>query len=283
MRNDGNEIALRVIGSILDAARPFSISIEGKNVACTVGRAAAGPWPEKGVKNVARPAGGLWLAPVDVTCDWTGGRCVFRFEAAVAGGEKYAQDVAALVRLRDRYQQLVWFNLGSPLQKLQDGERLPLRLGITLAKRKTTVAPVVADRLNEAARTLLDASTLERLSPWSALGGHVEVPSGALAPEPGEVFQRFIHVALMKLDFIDRDPRAKERGAPLVDIGRWELRAEELPGADEDADDDEEEEGEPDADGRRYWAGGFGEAARLRQFLDGLRISPIVITRFAAS
>ena len=95
---------------------------------------------------------------MDVTCEWAGGRCVLRFEATTAGAGKYAKDLAALVRLKERYQQVVWFNLGSRIQRLQDGDRLPVRLGVSLAKRKTTVAPAVAERPRQSERRATMAS-----------------------------------------------------------------------------------------------------------------------------
>ncbi|HZU82384.1 MAG TPA: hypothetical protein VE987_05690, partial [Polyangiaceae bacterium] len=38
MRNDANDIALRAVKNMLDAARPFNVVIDGKEVVCTTKR-----------------------------------------------------------------------------------------------------------------------------------------------------------------------------------------------------------------------------------------------------
>ncbi|MCC6556806.1 MAG: AAA family ATPase [Polyangiaceae bacterium] len=219
MRTDANEIALSALQSILDAAKPFEIEINGTKVTATTARPTPDAWPAGGIKNVAPPADGRMLAPVDVACVWNGGKCVLRFDVAIAGGS-YKGQVAARVRPVGRNQQIVWFNLGSRLEDRSDGDLLSVDLGVTTAKRKTTLAPAISERLNQAARALLAGTDLPK-SGSGARACQIEVPSGAVLPSPAEAFQRFLHVALLKLDFIDLGERAKERGKPLVDITQW--------------------------------------------------------------
>jgi hypothetical protein len=222
MRTDANQIALEALKSIFDAAKPFEVEIDGTKVTCTTARPEPEPWPAGGIKNVPRPANGLLPAPVDVTCDWKTGKCVLRFEVALAGG-RYDGDVSALVHPVGRSQQIVWFTLGTRIQLLEDGDKLLVKLGVAVGKRKTTIAADVAERLNEALRSLLDKSGLPKSTTWSALACHVEVPSAVVGPSPEEAFRRFLHVALLKLEFIDRGPRAKDRIKPLVDITKWDI------------------------------------------------------------
>jgi hypothetical protein len=219
MRPAANEIALRALQSIFDAAKPFEVEINGTKVTGTVARPTPDAWPVGAIKNVTPPADGRMLAPVDVTCVWNGGKCVLRFDVAIAGGS-YKGSVAARVRPLGRHQQIVWFTLGSRLDDLSDGEVLSVDLGVTTAKRKTTLAPAVSERLNEAARSLLAGTDLPK-SGAGARACQIEVPSGAVLPSPADAFQRFLHVALLKLDFIDLGERAKERGTPLVDITKF--------------------------------------------------------------
>ncbi|MBI2392026.1 MAG: AAA family ATPase [Deltaproteobacteria bacterium] len=267
-RPDANQIALRALKNILDAAAPFEVEIDGVKVTCAVERLPPEPWPAGGPKDVASPGGdGRWLAPVEVHCTWSGGQCQLRFEASWAKGGPYDQRIAALVRLRDRPQQLVWLNVGLAIGDVADGSSLRMKLGVSTAKRKVTVPPDVAARLNDAAKALLAKSGLPVVSAWRADAGEIEVPSGDILPSAQVAFQRFIHVALLKLDFIDRGPKAKDR-SKLVDLGRWALDADALP-AFEDAEDEEEQAPARPADDRtrRYWAGGFGEPARLQEFV----------------
>ncbi|HJK91189.1 MAG TPA: RHS repeat-associated core domain-containing protein [Polyangiaceae bacterium LLY-WYZ-15_(1-7)] len=83
----------------------------------------------------------------------------------------------------------------------------------------------------------------------------------SLRPDPAQVFQRLVHLALLKLDFISRGPEARDRGAPLIDVTPF-TRADEGVDSSSDAADNDEE-------GRQYWAGGFGEEERLERFLEG--------------
>ncbi|MFO0591811.1 MAG: AAA family ATPase [Polyangiaceae bacterium] len=220
VRTDANEIALRAIGAILDAAKPFEVDIDGTKVTCTITRRAPEPWPAAGIKHASPPADGRWPAAVEVACAWEGGKCLLRFEAAVASGGRYDQDVAALVRLAERPQQVVWFNMGARIQSLEDGAQLHVKLGVTLAKRKETTPRAEADRLNEAVMSLLGKSGLPSFGLGGAEGCVIDIPSGKVSPSPEEAFRRFIHVALLKLDFIDLDERAKARGKPLFDISK---------------------------------------------------------------
>ncbi len=217
MRADANEIALRAVRSILDAAKQFEVEIEGAKVTCTPTPAKQDPWPAPAVRGL--PAAGEWPRAVDVNCQWNGGSCVLRFEATVARGGRYDQDVAAVVRIKDRpQQQVVWKNLGTPIGKLaEDGS---LRVKLDLSCRK----PIAADmstRITEAEKELLAKSDVPTFGGSGAEGCIIDIPSGAVTPTPAEAFRRFLYVALMKLDFIDLDERAKERGKPLIDITKW--------------------------------------------------------------
>jgi hypothetical protein len=248
MRDDAQQIALVAVENILDGARSFEVTVDGTKVTCSAVRAAAEPWPEGGVKNIPRPANGLWPAPVDVTCVWQGGKCTLRMEAALSGSGRYKGDVAIQVRPVDRGQQIVWFNLGARVQELEDGEKLPVNLGTSTAKRKKTSAPDASDRLNKAARTLLLQSGLPTTgkAKASAQACIIHIPEGTIEPSAGDAFQSFFHVALLKLDFIDRGEAAKARGKPLIDISKLGIDEKAIVDA-TGTEDDDDEESEDDA------------------------------------
>jgi hypothetical protein len=265
---NANEIALQVIENILDVqADRFDVEVDGKLVRCTITRAPAESWPSSGIKEATPPASGLLPAPVDVACDWGKGKCTLRFRVALAKSKPYVGDVALLVHPEGRSsQQIVWYNFGANIRKAKS-DRLPVLLGVATAKRKTTVSPPLAERLNEAARTLLRGSRLPLIKN-SAQACEVSLPSANVYPSADEAFRHFLQVALIKLDFIDRGPPAKARGEPLVDISRWNLEKIDFSILDEVEDDDDEGDGSPPG-ARRYWAGGFGEPAWLQQYLAG--------------
>ena len=248
MRTDANEIALRAMRAILGAAgETFDLHIDGTKIPCTTTRRPEQLWPARGIKQVPPPADGRWPAAVEVTCAWEGGKGVLLFKAAPGTG-KYPQDIGAQVRLADRSQTLVWANLRSPILPLEDGDQAHIELSLSLSKRKKTVPPPVAGRLNSELRTLLSKSRLPIISAATAEGCVIDIPSGNVLPSPEEAFRRFIHVALLKLDFIDLDERAKARGKPLVDVTKWGVDKKTIAADAEDADESESAEEPSDED-----------------------------------
>lgn len=271
MRSDANEIALRAIASILAGAKPLEFDIDGTRVTCSPSPAKQVPWP---TGNRELPATGTWPRAVNIGCVWEGGECVLRFEAAIVSGSRYAQDIGATVLLADRPQQrIVWRNFGTPIRKrTEDG---PWRVKLDLSCRKS-IPPELSRRITEAEEKLLEQSRIPTLGGAGADGGSVMIPSGEVTPSPEEVFKRFVHVALLKLDFIDLDPRAKERGKPLIDISRWGIDRNALikadaavveakPSGNDDDDDIEAERGEIPLNLILYGPPGTGKTFELRR------------------
>jgi hypothetical protein len=51
MRNDANDVALRALRNILDAAQSSDVVVAGKEVSCSTARQAADPWPVDALKS----------------------------------------------------------------------------------------------------------------------------------------------------------------------------------------------------------------------------------------
>lgn len=263
-------VALQAIRSIIEAASPCVLTVDETAVQCEV----------KLVADVAQngaPPGAPWPQAAEISCRWPGGLCDLRMSAAIARSE-YAGAPALRVTLATRSRLLVWSNFGTPLAKLEVGQRMPVVLGVAIHKRKHTLTEGLAERSKNALQTLLKNADIPKQTPLTALAGEVDASSGAVLPTPAEVFRRFVLVALLKLELIDTSLKARERGTPLVNLARWGLSARALgenmepEGADGEAD-DVEAAGEPGSPGASsgtpaYWAGGFGENARLRDFLE---------------
>lgn len=267
MRADAHKISLRAIRSLLAGARPLEIQIGDTRVTCTVSPAPPVPWPASVAGLVIAEDGPEWPRGVIVDCAWPEGRCRLVVDLYAWTNSKYLHDLC--IRLRtDKGREVVFVNVTNELKELEDGDRAKLEARFFVTKRKSHLAPEVAERLNAGMRGVLADSKLPIVGESTAELCEVEVPSGALLPDPEVAFRRLVHIALLKLDFLDRK-RTRERGKPLVDLARWLTAPEQLAAAPEEEED--ERDGE-DGDGngpRQYWAGGFTDGDRLEKFLAG--------------
>jgi hypothetical protein len=133
---------------------------------------------------------------------------------------------------------------------LEDGDTVKVHASVSTFKRRKSVDPELGSRLNVAMRKLLDESALPRVAASTAEICAIEVPSGAVASGADVAFRRLVQVALLKIEFVDRGPKAKERGRPIIDLQRWGIDLEELATSD-DGDGDDESEGGPQVLGGR--------------------------------
>lgn len=271
MRADANKIALRAARTILEGARPFDLTVAGVNVTCAVSRAAPRPWPEKGVQGLESASDGPWPDAVDVECRWADGRVWLQVQADhVKRNDRYRHNVGIRVRVRDGSRTLVWITVPPLIGDAEDTTTIKVPASVSTFQRRADASPELGTQLNAALRELLVDAGLPLISASVAEVGEVEVPSGAVVSGAEEAFRRLVHLALLKLDFVARGPKAKDRGRPLIDLDRWGIGADALAHAAE-VDDDEDEDASDEAPSgeRRYWAGGFGEPQRLQEFIAG--------------
>jgi hypothetical protein len=243
-----NRIALQAVRSILDAAHPFEVVVNGARVTCTVGRGSPPAFPAT-ARGLDQGQDGPWPPEVLVQCAWEGGACTIRTGCRATTYFWKDGEVALELELGERHQQLVWYTLGREFEGIE-ASSVPFELGVSIAKRGETLPKEVQKRLNEASGKILAGSGLPMVSRARAKLFDIEVPSGAVLPSPDIAFRRLVHLALIKLDFIDQDPRAKDRGRPLIDVKQF-LGGMALPtvatgAAQPDADDDAEEEADED-------------------------------------
>jgi hypothetical protein len=270
MRTDTDKIALRVLRNMLVAPKPFECEVGATRVSCTATPSPADPWPAN-ARGLSEQEDGPWPGRVLVDCRWEAGHCQLSVESYRWDSGRYLNDLCIRV-LTDTGFQVVFVNIGNELEDPDDGATAKLRVRFYATKRKTRVTGEVAVALNDAMREVLAESGLPILGKNTAELCEVELPGGGVRPSEELVFRRLVHLALLKLDFIDRRGTAN-RGKPLVDLGRWltpvQLRQLTLD-RDEEGDDAEEDDERPDAPdaGRRYWAGGFREASRFFAFTE---------------
>lgn len=269
MRADANRIGLRAVRAILNAARSIDSEIAGKRVTVTVARGEAVPWPADGVRGLDPALDGSWPAPVDLDCTWAGGHCVLRADCGHWPSGRYQHQVGLRVRFRDRARELVWITVPAAVGDVEDGGSVKLRASIATSKRKQAAALDRNKKLGIAMRDLVAEAGLPLSSGSTVEICEVVLPDAQVLPSPELAFQRLVHVALLKLEFLDRGHRSKERGEPLLDLKRWGIETSVMKAAADEPDEEEEaDEGDPQGP-RRYWAGGFGEQTRLQDFVKG--------------
>ncbi|HXK18143.1 MAG TPA: AAA family ATPase, partial [Polyangiaceae bacterium] len=173
------------------------------------------------------------------------------------------------VRLKGRARELVWVTVPRYIRDAEDGYSAQLRGNISSFKRKVDGSNEQARAVNDVLRELLRSSGLPMASASNAEICKVTVPSGTIEPSADVAFRRLVHLALLKLDFLDRGEDSSDRGKPLVDVAeKLGDDAGQLALLEDSGDEDDEAEEEPehaDTAGRGHWAGGIawgGESKR---------------------
>lgn len=270
-----NKLALQSIRSVLSGAKPFEVEIEGTTVHCEVKLGDQPLWPSSGVKGLVENEDGPWPRPVEVESRWEGGRCALEVDADYSrakDGHPFHHNVGLSVHLRDRNRQLLWITVARPLVSAEDDtEKVRADGWVSLVKRRGTGSEQQdAARSNAAMKSLAGRSGLPMLSRSRMQAFEIELPSGNVLPSAEVAFRRLVHLALLKLEFLDDGEEAKERGKPLVDAEA--LSALESGEEDDGEELDDETDAEPGAERtqRRYWAGGFlwGNGSMLKPFLE---------------
>ncbi|MBZ0118621.1 MAG: AAA family ATPase [Sandaracinaceae bacterium] len=238
-RSDANRIALRTVRSILDAAHPLEVDVGGKTVSVQVERGLAGAWPENLIA-LDEASDGPWPRPVELRCAWEGGSVALRMEARRANTVRHSGTVGVRVGIAGRQRELLWISAWAPLADAPDGAEIALEGWCTLVSRKD-LSDQARDRLTAELKRLVAESGMPLLSAAKVEIARIAVPAAAVLPDAATAFKRLVRLALYKLDFFDRGPKAASRGAPLVEIAGL-IGATPPPSDDDEEDLDVEEE-----------------------------------------
>lgn len=257
-RPDANRLSLRIIRSILEAARPLQLDVAGKAVAVAVETLPAQEWPRERMVGLSEAEDGPWPSAQRLTCSWEGGTVQMDLVADFWKVNDAARKhhTAIKIGLVSHRRELVWVTLPSQIGDAEDGTTISVWATVALVKRKGD--PEETARRERAAQDLIDyvdASGLPKLSTTRVEVAKVAIPGIDFDPSAEAAFRRLVRLALLKLDFIDPDPQ-RTRGQPLIETSTPLL--EEPP---------EQPRDEPSTP-RRYWAGGhlFGEHSMLEEF-----------------
>jgi hypothetical protein len=270
MRPDSNAIALKAVRNILVAAQSFEIEVAGKPVRCTVKAPTSTAWPT--IEGLDAAVHGPWPPEINVDCVWEGGRCELCISCERWSSGKYQGLVGVRVGLVGTSRELVWTTVALAIGGAEDGESVPLTANISTVKRKA-FAKHESSEVNDVLRSLLASSKLPVATASYAQLCKIIVPGGNVEPSGDVAFRHLVHLALLKLDFLDSD-RTKTRGAQLINVGA--LLGQPLEFAETGRDDDEGREEDQTAigyaqRGRQYWAGGisWGQESKKDEFIRG--------------
>ena len=190
-RLDAEAIGLAAIRSILEAAAPLELELEGTPVRVTV---APGPRP---------PA-------VQLDCRWPGGRVALTMTAA-SGRPSGHHGLRVLAAATGR--SVLWINVP---RVVRDGME---RHGIAHVRAGAALG-------SGALRTAIRRAGIPLVSPWYAEAFALRLPDGEVLPLPSYAFRRVVELALLALPFVARDAI---EGAPAFDATELTVEAESAP------------------------------------------------------
>jgi hypothetical protein len=217
MREDANRIALAASKAILAAARPLELEIAGARVSCGVRPLGAPDWPGSEVTGLDEARDGPWPTPVELDCQWDGGKVTMELSVEPWDpSSAYGGQFGLRVRLRPGSRSLVWSTVSAVIGDAEDGTSVPVPGWYALVKRRDSSG----EPLRQALRSLVAAAGIPLLSTSRVQLFKMELPEGTVVPSPEVAFRHLIQLALLKLDFLDRGPRATSRGRPLIDLSR---------------------------------------------------------------
>lgn len=201
-RSDANQIALKAVSTILNAAKDCTLKVAGKEVKVAVTPQEA-KWPEP-LPGLDENKDGPWPHSRRVVCTWEEGSVAFQLEASYWSSKhkRYCGQVGLLLRCtlpNNAKQQVVWCTFASPIDQVKGEGQCQLRANIALNKRKTVED---STQRSYAVRALVDKDKLKRGTPYGVEIGTLKVPDASFMEPTEKSFQRLIHLALLKLPFL---------------------------------------------------------------------------------
>lgn len=268
MRANANQIALRAVRSVLDAAHPFELEVAGTKVSCEVTRGPSMPWPVGGVRGLDEIADAPVPAGLDVSCRWDGGQCKLTVTCAFAKSKKRDGNVGIAVTLLTPKRQLIWTEVERPVAEAGDDASGHVNVNMSVFMRHEFVPARLQKGLNDALAEVTASSGLPLTSRSKVRAFEVSVADATVSPAPQVALERLVWLALLKMDFMDWGEKSALRGRKLIDVAQ-RTRLPLGPSSPAATDDEELEEDEPRT--TKHWAGGFQWESenKLDEFIEG--------------
>jgi MoxR-like ATPase len=218
-RTDANSIALGALRSILDAAGPLQLVVEGTAIDVQVERLPAAAWPPRGLEGLDEAADGPLPRAVRVKCVWPGGSTDLLLSVAWWNTDgSYRHLVGLRTAIASSNQEIGWITVALQLREEPDGKNVPVPMAFSVFKRRDEDADDVLARFGYPLKAAVDRSGLPLVSPWRVEVFSIALPSGEISPSPEEGFRRVVHVALLKLPFFVRGNQQGFSGTPPFNV-----------------------------------------------------------------
>lgn len=216
LRQDANRIALSAIRSILNAAKPTRVDIEGTIIEIRTSRLRQEAWSHN-AWGLDETQDGPWPRSVQFDCSWPGGKTQLVASAMLAG-KPYDHFVALEISSPRADQQLVWINVAALLREDVEWEA-PITASASLNTRKPQddEGKKRRKRRREKIITLLGRSKLPLASRAGMDAFRISLNDGRVFPSPDEAIHNLVHLALLKLPIWVKNQRDAIDGEPYLD------------------------------------------------------------------
>jgi 5-methylcytosine-specific restriction protein B len=209
---DAHRLSLVIIRSVLEAAHPFDFDIEGTAVHVDVKALPQPSWPRI-LEHLDEASDGLWPRPVaiEATCDSGSLAIELACGTYQASNSRYAEQPGFEITVPDSRQVIFWYTVAHYLQGAKEGTQADVRATARITRRKDDEGvdvPGLARRLQELTREQGFGGRGQVLMFRAAL------PSGEIDPEPAEIFERTVRLAIIRAPFQLRGDRKGLRGDP---------------------------------------------------------------------
>ena len=220
LRPDANRIALRAARSILEAASPMELPLEGTTARVAVERMADPAWPAGDRDDLDEAADGPWPGVVRLDCRWDGGRADLLMAAALGRGNGPSRRLVGIrVAAASTGRSILWISVPAAIRDGRDGARVGVPAPLRVLEPRGGEASAGARVLDRTAalRGVALRSSLPLASPRRIEAFALRLPEGEVLPLPSYAFARIVHLALLKLPFTAKTGEDAFEGEPPFD------------------------------------------------------------------
>ena len=218
IRPDANSIALRATRNILAAAHDFSFELAGKTISVKCTAQPAPKWP-RALEGLDEAADAPWPTPLTLDVTWEGGSSrLFALCDFWRRTDEWAHAIGLRVSIAESRRELLWVTLMFYLAAAADGQSVPMRASVAMARAHDDEDGASFIAQNAALRTVVTATKIPMLTPSQAQLCNVSVPSGDVTPDPATALERAVMIGVAKHAWFERRDHVGFKGAPFIEV-----------------------------------------------------------------